>query len=154
MRLSVSVLGVLGVVLVLASVQLPWLELEFFDQTHEELLTDYDVYIGSTEPLEQFAYSTALYLMFVGFAVSVYSLLGGFITLAGACTFALGGLLGDTPLRAWGESEWGAVSPGIGLYLAFAAALVTVVAIRYPVDLNIGVGASRPKTRTWHLSRK
>ena len=154
MRLSVSILGVVGVVLVFASMQLPWLEMELFDQMIEKPLTDYYVYIGWTERLEMFAYSTALYLMFVGFAVSIYSLLGGFITLAGACTFALGGLLGDTPLRAFGEFAEFTISPEIGLYLGFAAAIVTIVAIRYPVELCIGRDAPRPKTRTWYLSRK
>jgi hypothetical protein len=155
MRLSVSILGVVGVALTFASLLLPWLEVEFFDQTSERLLTDYDIYVGYTSDLERFAYSTALYVIVIGLAVSVYSLLGGFVTLAGACTFILGGAFGESEMAfgSW-ELTGATVSPGIGVYAAFTAALAMIVAIMYPMEVGAGKGAPRPKFRTWHLTRK
>lgn len=156
MRLSVSILGVVGVALTFASLLLPWVEVEFFDQTSERLLTDYDIYVGYTSGLERFAYSTALYMIVIGLAVSVYSLLGGVITLAGACTFALGGTFGESDFMAFGtwELTGATISPGIGIYVAFTAALAMIVAIMYPMEVGAGKDAPRPKYRTWHLSRK
>lgn len=156
MRFTVSVLGVVGVALTFASLLLPWIAVEFFDQTSERFLTEYDIYLGYTNDLERFAYSTALYMMVIGVVISVYSLLGGFITLAGACTFALGGMLGENESMAFGSWELtgATVSPGMGLYVAFVAGLITMVAIKYPAEVGTGKGAPRPRFRTWHLSRK
>jgi hypothetical protein len=156
MRVSVSVLGVLGVALTFASLLLPWLEVDFFDHTTERTLTYFENYLANTIDLERFAYSTALYIMVIGLAVSVCSLLGGFITLAGACTFALGGILGDMDGVAFGSWELtgATVSPGIGLYVAFTAALAMIIATVYPIEVGVGKGASRPKYRTWHVSGK
>ncbi|MDQ1372329.1 MAG: hypothetical protein QG582_1245 [Candidatus Thermoplasmatota archaeon] len=156
MRVSVSVLGVLGAALTFASLLLPWLEVDVFDYSWERPLWEFDYYLASTNDLERFAYSTALYIMVIGLAVSIWSLLGGFITLAGACTFALGGILGEIDGVAFGSSELtgATVSPGVGLYVAFTAALAMIIATVYPIEAGVGKGASRPKYRTWHVSRK
>ena len=156
MRVSVSVVGVLGVALTFASLLLPWLEVDAFDHTTERTLTYFENYLANTNDLERFAYSTALYIMVIGLAVSVCSLLGGFITLTGACTFALGGILGDMDGVAFGSWELigATVSPGVGLYVAFTAALAMIIATVYPIEAGVGKGASRPKYRTWHVGRK
>lgn len=154
MRLTASVLGVVGVALAFASLLLPWVVIEFAEMTFEHPLTDFDIYLGSTDEVGRFAYSTALYIFVIGLVVSIYSLLGGFITLAGTCTFALGGLLSRDLTWAFGESDGVTASPGIGLYLALAASLIIIVAIKYPVDLVSGKGEPRPRFRTWRLSRK
>lgn len=156
MRFSASVTGVIGVVLTLVSLVLPWVMIDFFDMTSERTLMDYAPYLGQTYDAVRMAYSTALYMIVIGLAVSVYSLLGGLITLAGASVFTLGGIFGDNDGVAFGSWELtgATVHPGIGLYVGFTAAVALILAIVYPLEVSVGKGGPRPKYRTWHAGRE
>lgn len=159
MRFSVSLLGAIGVALTVASISMLWLVVEHVEQNgspSEYLLTDFDNSLGADiSDTNHFAYSTALYLIVIGMVVSVSSLLGGFITLAGVSTFAIGGLVGDNPILSFGSSEAYEVNtyPGIGFYLAIIATVIMIISMRYPLEVGFGTGDKRSRFRTWHLSR-
>ncbi|GEM_PF-2698771 len=162
MRITLSLMCVIGIALMVASISLPWLVRDYDDtppgegrSSETNLLTDFDYWLGS-DPSEflNFAYSTALYLMVVGLAISITSMLGGFVALAGVCTFTVGGAMGDNPLLTFGTSPSGSVAvyPGIGFYLGIVAAAIIIASIVFPLEVGIDKGAPRPRFRTWHLS--
>lgn len=159
MRLSLSILGVTGVILTVVSLLLPWVVREYSDPTaeFETTLTHFEVYFAS-DPVEltQAAFAAALYMVIVGLAISIYSLLGGFVTLAGTITFAMAGFFGDDKVYSFADENFVGLSVvlGIGLLIGFVAAAVMIVAIKFPVEVGFGREGSRPRFRTWHLSLK
>lgn len=156
MRLAVSALGVVGIVIVIFSIGAPWLTAQIEEWETTRTLWDHSDYIGVTPDSERFAYSVAVYMVVVGVAISVSSLLGGFIVLAGTCTFVIGRLFDDTLDNMGGGSAPvdSSLSLGIGVYIALVGAVVIILSIAYPMDVEIGGRTGRPKFRTWYLSRK
>lgn len=157
MRLSLSILGVAGVILTVLSLSLPWVVREYSDPPaeFETTLTHFEVYFASDQ-LTRAAFAAALYMVIVGLAISIYSLLGGFVTLAGTITFAMAGFFGDDKVYSFADENVVGLTvvPGIGLLIGFVAAAVMIAAIKFPVEVGFGREGSRPMLRTWHLSLK
>lgn len=155
MRLAVSALGVIGIVIVVFSIGSTWLTIQVEEWEAADTLWDCSIYVGVTPDSERFAYSVAVYMVVVGVAISVSSLLGGFVVLAGTCTFMIGRLFDDTLANMGGGTPVGSsLSLGIGVYIALVGAVVIILSIAYPMHVEIGGRTGRPKFRTWHLSRK
>jgi len=156
MRLAVSVLGVVGILVTIASIGTPWLTVHVDDWEATHSLWEYSDYLGATLDSERAAYGIAVYIVVIGVAISVSSLLGGFVVLAGICTFLAGRLFDDTIANMGGGSTSadGSLSLGIGVYIALVGAVLIVLSIPHPIDVTVGGRVEKPKFRTWHLSRK
>ncbi len=156
MRLSVSVMGVVGILIVFLSMGAPWLTVQVDEWEASQTLRDYSAHVDDTPDSERFAYGIALYVVVVGIAISVSSLLGGFVVLAGTCTFLIGRLFDDTFANVGGSSTIGeaSMSIGIGFYIALVGAIMIILSISRPLGTTVGGRGDRPKFRTWHLSRK
>lgn len=159
MRLTLSVLGVVGFVLVILSLNAPWLTFEPEDPRDWEWNRSIGYFSMDLVDLttgKYNAYAIALYLVVVGAVMSISSLLGGFATLAGICMFVTGTLTEDRViyLGGGGASVELSLSLGIGFYIALIGTALTLVSIWYPLDVSSdGRRHPKPDFRTWHLSR-
>jgi hypothetical protein len=157
MRFTVNMLGIIGVVLTILSMNMTWLTTEVDEWEAEDSLTYYSRYIGATGDFDRAAYSAALYLMVAGIVISISSLLGGFVILAGVFSFAIGRLMDDSLVYLGGGGSAPAdasLTLGIGFYVALVAAVIVILSIVNPLDVTVGGRGPKPKYRTWHLSRK
>jgi len=155
MRLTVSALGALGIMMVALSVFVPWLAIDYGDVEVTHPLTYFSRNLNYVPDSHSTAYAISLYIIVVGLAISLSSLLGGFFLLAGICVFTLGRLTGDS-LYSGGSGLFAEVdvSLGFGFFLALGGAMLVLISIKYPLDVAIGGSRLRPRLRTWHLNRE
>ena len=161
MRLEISLTCVAGVVLAVISVSQPWLMIENFDRSGGshimELGFTYFNKLDLTQlpfgGFDQIAFFVAMYLIIIGIAITVSSMLGGFVQLAGVALFAIGGVIGEGNWSFGLHSIYFRVYPGIGFYLAIVGVALVILSMKFPLEVGFGKGSDRPRFRTWHLSR-
>lgn len=129
--LRVNLISLIGAVLVLVSLVLPW-GIEWFESVNGPapdsiLLTDQIDFQGSSR-----MYSVAIILV-VGAIISALTPLGGFVPLYGAAAYfsKMSLWIGLVPIPGFGPAPQFQLGPGF--YLAVAAGLTSIASMIWPV---------------------